>query len=226
MSTEDSVAKKIEQACLSQHANTLSYRDYLNIGYTNYRLWMQMVLGLDDIMKEHLNFCLARHLNQVLGSDAMGVDLEMMYITHRLETLFGKENMVYYKDALRKTLNDNLKLPELQIEEFMKKYYDNPFNVRLTLTDAEFNERLKNVPTHLLAKHSSETWRHDRPDKANETPYPVTRRDIVMGEAIGPPTSRHMGIQLLGLQGYLDSMPSVSSAINPKQAKHHALTYF
>ena len=217
----------VERKCLAEQH--LPFRKYLESGYTYYREWLQMVLGLDDVAMEHLNFDLARHINLFAQEQTktktypMGVDLEVRYIVTQLEKVLGHD-LAPYRDALHNTLQSNLALPEIAIDQYVKQYVNlNPTSSVLRMTDAEFNRRLHDVPENILDEHSLETWRNPRPDQLNAKPYPVARRDIMAGEPIGPPASRNIGLQFLVVNGFIDSK---TFPLDIKRKQHHAVTYF
>ena len=149
----------------------------------------------------------------------MGIDLEIRYLIKRLENLFGKTEMKYYENAIRSTLKENLDLSDVHIQTTIDSYFRNPMAFELTLSDQEFATRLKNVPTYDLDRHSFQCWRNSNHKELNQTPYPITAEDILNGESISPPTSTHLGLQMLQISGYMPVL------INPKQARSFGVTF-
>jgi hypothetical protein len=149
----------------------------------------------------------------------MGVDLEIRYILKRLEHVFGSSEMKYYENVIRDTLKQNLDLSDVHIQTTIDSYLRNPMSFELTLSDAEFENRLKNVPTHDLDMHSFSCWRNSNHAKLNDTPYPLTAEDILNGEALSPPSGAHLGLQMLEMSGYLSSM------VQPRRARKYGVTF-
>ena len=158
----------------------------------------------------------------------MGLDLEIKYITHRLEDLFGYENMRHYAVSIQETLKENLKIGDMEAKQHTQNYLDNlPTGpTKLSMTDEEFSSRIQNVPLQYLDAHSSSLWRSHDPTKLNKEPYPLTREDLVNGEMIAPPASKHQGLQMLQIHGYLECMPPVNQSLNSRSPKPYAVTYF
>ena len=211
---------QLELKALKNHATKLPFRTYLERGYNYYLTWVTMTLGTSASTSDKLRFCVARNMNTMYkGKYPMGVDLEIRYIFKNLEKTFGAENMHLYKDAIRETLRDNLSLSETHLESFIHDYFRNKQALKVELTTLEFQKRLSLVPTEMLDSHSSSVWRNYNHKFLNSTPYPVSRVDIENGENLAPPSSRHVGLQMLEMHGYL---PPVA---DPRQAKSFAVTY-
>lgn len=224
-SKKPSTASQIEKQCLARNISKLPFRAYLENGYAYYLHWLYLTLGLSEDMKSHMNFCLARNINTEFPLRyPMGIDLEVRYIMHRLENLFGKDRMSYHKDAIIKTLQDNLRMSEMEATEYLNDYLQRKRKLEpLTLSRGDFFSRIRNVPTQLLDTHSNKTWRLD--DYQNQPAYPIARQDIVSGENIAPPSSRHIGLQMLNLNGYVDFMSGVAANLNSKSFKPHSIRY-
>jgi len=215
-STTTPLSIQLESETLQKFQDKIPFRSYLEHGYKNYRTWLSMTLGSPYAM--HLNFCVARSINMA-KKYAMGIDLEIRYIIKRLENLFGEYQMKNYENVIQKTLKENLNLSDAHANSIIHSYFRNPKSFDLTLSDAEFNSRLKNVPTHELDSFSFQTWRNSNHMKLNERAYPVTREDILNGEALAPPSSRHLGLQMFELHGYLPPL------INPRVPKKYGVTF-
>ncbi len=215
-SSNTPVSIQLESEALQKHHDRLPFRSYLENGYKKYKTWLSMTLG--STFSQHLNFCIARSLNQS-KQNAMGIDLEIRYLLKRLENLFGKSEMKYYENSIRNTLKENLDLSDIHIQTTIDSYFRNPMAFELTLSDQEFSERLKNVPTYDLDRHSFLCWRNSNHKELNKTPYPVTAEDILNGESLSPPSSTHLGLQMLQISGYMPVL------INPKQARPFGVTF-
>jgi hypothetical protein len=218
---------EIEKQCLTHHGDRLPFRTYLSTGYNYYKHWLQMTLGLDEGMNQHMNFCLARHMNST-SPNSMGMDLEIKYITKRLEDLFGYENMRHYGSAVCETIKENLGIGDMEAQQYAKDYLDKlpQGPTKLTLTNEEFSRRMQSVPTQVLDSHSTSLWRSSNPRQLNNDPYPLTREDIRNGEMIAPPSSKHQGLQMLQIHGYLDFIPSVNQSLNSRAPRPYSVTYF
>lgn len=218
------LSQSLEKQCLARNITKLPFRAYLENGYTYYLHWLYLTLGLPDNLKSHLNFSVARNINADFPIRyPMGIDLEIRYLLHRLENLFGKDKMAFHKDAIIKALQETLRMSDIEAAEYVAEYLKKGGAGPLTLSKSEFLSRLKNVPTQLLDAHSKKTWRLD--NYQNQPPYPISRQDIVNGESIGPPSSRHLGLQMLNLNGYMDFMPSVAANLNSKSFKPSSIKY-
>jgi hypothetical protein len=213
---------KLEAFALQKHADRLPFRSYLEKGYKYYQTWLNMTLGLgcEGATPEHLNFCIARNLNSTFPSKyVMGVDLEVRYIFKRLEDLFGIDNMNAYRSAMKKSLMQNLGLTGVHADSYVNDYLRNPSGFALGLSNRDFQKRLALVPTQDLDTHSAKVWRSTNHTELNAEPYPVSREDIMKGENLAPPTSRHVGLQMLEMHGFLDPLT------NPRRAKPHSVTF-
>ena len=207
---------QLESETLQKYNQRIPFRSYLETGYRKYRKWLSMTLGTS--YSQHLNFCIARNLN-VFKHNSMGIDLEIRYLLKRLENLFGKNEMKYYENVIRNTLKQNLDLSDVHIQTTMDSYFRNPMAFELTLSDEDFETRLKNVPTHDLDQHSFSCWRNSNHSKLNETPYPITSEDILNGESLSPPSGAHLGLQMLEISGYLPPM------VQPRRARKYGVTF-
>ena len=181
---------------------------------------MTLGLGCEGATTEHLNFCIARNLNSTFPNKyVMGVDLEVRYIFKRLEGLFGIDNMNAYRSAMKKSLIQNLGLTGVHADSYVNDYLRNPSGFALGLTNHDFQKRLSLVPTQDLDVHSAKVWRSTNHTELNAEPYPVSREDILKGENLAPPTSRHVGLQMLEMHGFLNPLT------NPRRAKPHSVTF-
>ncbi len=207
---------QLESETLQKYHQRIPFRSYLETGYKKYRKWLVMTLGTS--YSQHLNFCIARNLN-TFKHNSMGIDLEIRYLLKRLENLFGKSEMKYYENVIRNTLKQNLDLSDVHIQTTMDSYFRNPMAFELTLSDEEFETRLKNVPTHDLDQHSFSCWRNSNHIKLNEKPYPITSEDVLNGEALSPPSGAHLGLQMLEISGYLPPM------VQPRRARKYGVTF-
>jgi len=208
---------QLEAEVLKKYAQRLPYRTYLEHGYQKYRTWLALTLG--STYAQHLNFCIARHLNLRRPGFLMGVDLEIRYLLKRLENLFGRAEIKHYETVLRDTLKQNLDLSDVHIQTTLDAYFRNPMAFELTLSDADFAARLKNVPTDTLDQHSFACWRNANHAQLNQTPYPVTAEDILNGEALAPPSGPHLGLQMLEISGYLPAL------MQPRKARKYGVTF-
>lgn len=200
-STDNSpLSIQLESETLQKYHQRLPFRSYLENGYKKYRSWLSMTLG--SPYAHHLNFCVARNLNQT-KHNSMGVDLEIRYLIKRLENLFGKSEIKYYENVIRDTLKQNLDLSDVHIQTTVDSYFRNPMAFELTLSDQDFDSRLKNVPTNALDQHSFSCWRSQNHMQLNQKPYPLTAEDILNGEALAPPSGPHLGLQMLEISGYI-----------------------
>ena len=197
---------QLESETLQKFQKKLPFRKYLDIGYKNYRTWLTMTLG--SMYENHLNFCLARNMN-VFKPYIMGIDLEIRYLIKRLEGIFGLEQMKYYEHVIEKTLCENLSISPAHAQSIIDTYLKNPKNYELTLSNDDFNQRLKKIDTTDLDFHSFNCWRNSNHVKLNQTPYPVSRSDILNGESLAPPSSKHIGIQMLQLHGFVPVITNI-----------------
>lgn len=219
-SSETPTSIKLELEALRKYPNHISFRDYLERGYRFYITWLKMTLGCDENVVGNLRFCIARNINMSFPNKyPMGVDLEVRYIFRRLENMFGAKNMHLYKDSMQNSIQDNLSISDIHNDSFIQQYFRNPKSFATTLSEVEFFKRLHLVPTEMVDKHSSRCWRGYNHTELNKTPYPVSLEDIGNGENLAPPSSRHIGIQMLEIHGYL---PPVT---NPRHAKSFSVTY-
>jgi hypothetical protein len=208
---------QLESETLQKYQSRLPFRSYLENGYRKYRLWLSMTLG--STYSQHLNFCVARNMNQLSKSHVMGLDLEVRYILKRLEHLFGVSDMKYYENVIHNTLKQNLELSDIHIQSTIDSYMRNPMSFELSLSDQEFDKRLGNVPTNELDQHSFKCWRNFNHVKLNENPYPITHEDILSGESLAPPSGAHLGLQMLEMYGYLPPM------VRPRKARSYGVTF-
>lgn len=211
---------KMEIKALELNQDKIPFQDYLRKGYYYYLLWLSMTLGLDPIKTSHLNFCIARDINTSFpGKYLMGFDLEINYIFKRLESIYGKPNMHLYKTVIKSTLGKELNTTEVRIDSYIHDYFRNPEAFSTTLTHNNFKKRIENVPVEYLDEHSSQVWRNYNHDELNKTPYPISMDDIMNGKNISAPTSRHVGLQLLELNGF------IPPKFNSKKPKSFAVTF-
>lgn len=215
--TKLSTSVQLEMETLQRSNGQMTFRQYLESGYKHYRHWLGMTLG--GAYTQHLNFCVARNLNVTSKTNAMGVDLEIRYVLKKLENLFGFSQMKSYEEVISKTLKQNFQVSDIHIKSILDSYQRNPQSYELMLTDAEFQQRVANVPTEVLDTHSFSCWRNSNHAELNSTPYQITRDDIMNGESLCPPSARHIGLQMLQINGL---MPEIN---NPKQSKQHAVTF-
>jgi hypothetical protein len=128
--------------------------------------------------------------------------------------------MASYSGFIRNTLQKNLpSLSVMRLNNIVDTYVRNPEHFQVELTDDTFFELLKKVPLDVLDKHSLQCWRNPNPVELNKRPYPVRREDILNGDALCPPSSKHIGIQLLQMAGYLPMLVDV------KVPKHFSVTF-
>ena len=210
---------QLEVEALEKHKDRLSFRPYLEKGYKKYLNWLSMTLG--SPYSQHLNFCVARSINkhennkhnernEHNGHNYMGLDLEAKYLLKRLENIFSPSEMKYYEHMIEKTLKENIpELSDAHIRDIIQTYLRNPQSFNTVLSDRDFAERLRRVPSEVLDQHSFLCWRNENHQKLNQKPYPVTRDDILNGESIVPPSAKHLGIQMLQMYGYLPMLTDV-----------------
>ena len=227
-STSTSVPRKqivlwIESTVLNHYRQYIDFSSYLRMNYVYYISWVRMVLGLNDMMASHFHFCLARSINMGSEYNPMGVDLEIWYVIHRLEKTFHPHPLSQYVDTVQTTLQDELHISETEAREYLQHYQPHK---PLILPLSEFMKRLTHVPNTILDQHSLQTWRLVDPSSANQKPYPITPQDLLDGEAIAPPASRHIGIQVWKLKGMLEFLPKINAFINPKTPREYAVTYY
>lgn len=208
---------ELETQTLTNYRDRLPYRSYMSAGYKNYLKWLSMTLG--SSYAQHLNFCVARNIN-LEKQNAMGMDLEIRYLIKKLENLFGKSEMKHYGHIVKQTLKENLHLSDTHAMTVFDDYIRNPESFQLVLSDDDFSNRLSKIPIYDLDTHSFKVWRNEDHRKLNETSYPVSREDILNGEALAPPSAKHIGIQLLQMRGYLPH-----SKLNVRTPQHYGLTF-
>jgi hypothetical protein len=201
----------------SIYKNKLNFKEYLHQGYKYYLKWLKMTVGSG--YSSYLNFCLARNMNK-FKPYIMGLDLEIRYVIKRLENIFGRHQMKHYEGVIHQTLRENFNLSDIHIKSVIDSYFNHPQEFELGLSDEEFNKRLHAVDTLDLDKHSFNCWRNSNPSKLNEKPYPITREDILNGENLAPPSARHIGLQMLSLNGLLPT-----SIMDPKLPKNFSVTF-
>lgn len=206
----------METEMLKQLKEKISYQSYLHRGYKKYLLWLTMIIGSN--YTHHIYFCVARNLN-ITKPYVMGIDLEVNYLIKRLEKIFGPNQMKYYEDVIKTTLQSNLNISDLYVQNIIKQYHNNPKSFELVLDEEEFMTRLSKVPIHDLDQHSFQCWRNENHEKLNQTSYPITVEDIINGESLAPPSSKHIGIQMLEMCGY------VPIVLNPKTPEHYSVTF-
>lgn len=210
------ISIQLETEVLQKNQDKMPFRSYLETGYRKYQTWLAMTLGSN--YSQHLNFCSARSLNMI-KPHVMGVDLEIRYLLKRLENIFGPGEMKHYRDAIQHTLKENLELSDAHIQSVIDTYLRNPQSFALTLSNEEFQKRLKNVPTAELDQHSFQVWRNSNHSTLNEKPYPITHDDILNGEALSPPSSAHLGLQMMELSGLAPVI------VKPRKARKFAVTF-
>ena len=207
---------QLESETLQKYQDRISFRSYLESGYKKYRLWLSMTLGSN--YAQHLNFCVARNINKE-NPYVMGLDIEVRYVLKRLENLFGVNDMKHYESVIQKTLEQNFEMSDAHVKNIIHSYLKNPKSFDLTLSAAEFDKRLSQVPTIDLDRHSFKCWRNANHTVLNNTPYPITQDDIFGGEALSPPSGAHLGLQMLELNGYLPAM------VQPRRARTYGVTF-
>jgi hypothetical protein len=206
---------QLESETLQKYQDRIPFRSYLENGYKKYRLWLSMTLGSN--YAQHLNFCVARNINKE-NPYVMGLDIEVRYVLKRLENLFSVNDMKHYENVIQKTLEQNFEMSDAHVKNIVHSYLKNPKSFELTLSAAEFDKRLSQVPTIDLDRHSFKCWRNANHAVLNNTPYPITQDDIFGGEALSPPTGAHIGLQMLELNGYLP-------AIHGRRARTYGVTF-
>jgi hypothetical protein len=207
------IYENLEAKCYS----VIPFEKYIHMGYNFYLKWLSMTLGSN--YTPHINFCIARNLN-VFQPYIMGVDLEVRYILKRLESLFGAENMNSYKPTIVQTLKNNLNLSPAYIYTELDSYFKDRNLFHLTLTNEEFQQRLHKIPISVLEKHSRQCWRNSNVEMVNKNLYPISLEDILNGESLLPPSSKHIGLQILAMCGCIPT-----SVFNPKKYDSHAVTF-
>ena len=175
-------------------------------------------MTLGSKYSQHLNFCVARSLNKE-KPNVMGIDLEIRYVLKRLENLFGVSEMKHFENVILKTLKENFEMTEAHRTNIVQSYLRNPHSFDLTLTNEDFDSRIRQVPTTDLDAHSFHSWRNSNHVQLNQAPYPLTLDDIYNGEALCPPTGAHLGLQMLELNGFL---PPITQ---PRRARQFAVTF-
>ena len=197
---------KLESETLQKYRQKIPFRKYLELGYYNYHLWLVMTLGSN--YAQHLNFCVARNMNS-FKPYIMGKDLEIRYLIKKLENIFGPDQMKNYEHVMEKTLCENLSLSPSYAQSIIEQYLKNPRHFELMLSDEEFAKRLKSVGTVDLDLHSFQCWRNSNHVTLNNKPYPMSRMDILNGESLAPPSSKHIGLQTLQLHGFLPVITNI-----------------
>ena len=206
----------IETEILKKLKEKISFQSYLYRGYKKYLLWLTMIIGSN--YTHHIYFCVARNLN-ITKPYIMGIDLEVNYLIKRLEKIFGSNQMKYYEDVIKTTLQTNLNISDLYVQNIIEQYHNNSKKFELVLDEEEFMTRLSKIPIHDLDQHSFQCWRNENHEKLNQTSYPITIEDIINGESLAPPSSKHIGIQMLEMCGY------VPIVFNPKTPEHYSVTF-
>lgn len=207
------IYENLEAKCYS----IIPFEKYIHMGYNFYLKWLSMTLGSN--YTQHINFCIARNIN-LFQPYVMGVDLEVRYILKRLESLFGVENMNSYKPTITETLKKNLNLSPAYIYTELDSYFKDRNLFHLTLTNEEFQQRLHKVQLSILEKHSRQCWRNSNVEMVNKKLYPISLEDILNGESLLPPSSKHIGLQILAMCGCIPA-----SVFNPKKYDSHGVTF-
>lgn len=143
-------ALRLEQETLAKHG--IDFRQFLLNLYAVYLEWAHTELGVAGhaslAWREHFNFCVARHLNQVLGPRAMGDDLECFYV---LQPSLRSEDRAADDATLVARIEAACDCDALRAGQLLAEFGE---GTPLRLANREFAARLAKVRETDLETHS------------------------------------------------------------------------
>jgi hypothetical protein len=225
----------LENSIFTQYHDRLNWIQYLLQGYDQYLQWLRMSIGYE--WQGQINFCIARGINELAKYPIMGQHIEYCYWIHKCERELP-QSVVYDSvpksavNTIKKTiesaelvkpkyikniLQSQLKVSAAFTDQLYQQYVLNPRAFDLTLTQENMNCLLAHA-IHTqeanMREHSQITWRLNHPASTHQLwvqkNSAIDLNGLLRGESLIVPASRHLGVQLLYFQGYVQQYDAFS----------------